>query len=50
MFSPWCYRGGYKFLPINNLHNIRGGFVFKTAASSCPDVIGCSGIAAFSPS
>ena len=42
--------GGYKCLSINNLYNFRGGFGFKTAASSCPDGIACSGVAASSPS
>lgn len=39
--------GGYKCLLINNLHNYRGGFGFKTAASSCPDGMTCSGVTAF---
>lgn len=42
--------GGNNCLLINILHKFRGGFGFKTAASSCPDIIGYSGIAAFSPS
>ena len=45
MFSPRCYRGGYKYLPINNLHNIRSGFGFKTAPPSCPDGFSRSGAA-----
>ena len=42
--------GGNNCLLINNLHNLRGGFGFRTAALSCPDGVTSSGVAAFSPS
>ena len=42
-FSTLILRGGYNCLLINSLYNFRGGFGFKTAASSCPDVMSRSG-------
>ena len=35
--------GGNNCLSINNLHDFRGGFGFRTAALSCPDGVSRSG-------